>query len=158
MAAAAALATVPAGVASAVGGGGGGGGDKETVLEITTEATDRYGFPLTDVPVGHGFGIAGNSTSTATGGAYGTFGSACVVQRVEETYLVTNCVETFETPRGQITTQGIKNEPTDESPLEFKEAVTGGTGDFAHATGYACFEEQSDHSYRITFHLQLDNR
>lgn len=72
--------------------------------------------------------------------------------------ITTQCDETFATPRGQITTQGIKTEPAAGPPPDFTEAVTGGTGDFAHATGYVAFTERVGTNYRVTFHLKLADR
>ncbi|MGW8955791.1 dirigent protein [Streptomyces sp. NPDC055709] len=69
---------------------------------------------------------------------------------------MTQCFQTFYTPDGQITLHGSKRAPLG-SPAEFEEAVTGGTGEFRHARGYATYTltnpGETNPLYRVRIHL-----
>ncbi|MDI9883967.1 hypothetical protein QMZ92_06065 [Streptomyces sp. HNM0645] len=127
------------------------GGGK--VLDIVSQTTGAFGVPPAAV-AGTQFGFTGENYLYDTGKPFGTFGVQCLIMAVEAPDAVSQCIETFDTPRGQITVQGIKTDPDNEQPDEFTEAVTGGTGHYAHVTGYADFSRLDDSSYRVVFHLR----
>ncbi|WP_338677749.1 hypothetical protein V1460_35775 [Streptomyces sp. SCSIO 30461] len=123
------------------------------VLDIVSETTGTFGVPP-DAVAGTQFGFTGKNSLYGTGKPFGTFGVQCLIMAVETPDSVSQCIETFDTPRGQITVQGIKTDPENQQPDEFTEAVTGGTGLYAYVTGYADFSRLNDSSYRVVFHLR----
>jgi hypothetical protein len=86
--------------------------------------------------VGHDGGVC-TVTSTTTG-AQGEF----------------QCVVTLWLPEGQITTQALVV-MSEESPVTFDVAVTGGTGRYEEADGEAHVTEVSETVARLTIHLHL---
>ncbi|MFJ3236014.1 hypothetical protein [Streptomyces sp. NPDC086787] len=132
-------------------GHGGGGNDKEVVLKVTGTDTSSFGNDRDPVP-GTIFGFAGTNVLTETNAPFGTFGAVCTFVANTDTGETTQCQETLETPYGQITLQGIKTEPHG-TPGDFREAVTGGTGSFSRASGWAEFHNDTGSGIAITLHL-----
>ncbi|MGW1882548.1 hypothetical protein [Streptomyces sp. NPDC001970] len=83
------------------------------------------------------------------GVSYGTEGAVCT--RVAAG--TTHCTGTFSLPRGQVTWQHLHTVPTGAPPSDFEVAVTGGTGAYATARGYAHIASISASGGAFTLHL-----
>ncbi|MFQ3560409.1 hypothetical protein QZN11_26980 [Streptomyces gramineus] len=69
--------------------------------------------------------------------------------------LTEQCNQTFNTPQGQITTQGIKTRPAAGPAATFQEALTGGTGRYVGAGGYSSVAVTMPvGTARITLHIK----
>ncbi|QKV96329.1 hypothetical protein HUT19_35325 [Streptomyces sp. NA02950] len=110
------------------------GSDKQTI-RLSLENTSRFGNFGNQVP-GAEFGSTSNAFREPEHRAFGTFGIQCTVLRATRTEATTQCVGTFDTPHGQITTQGIKTRPAGAPPGDFDQAITGGTGRYRRAAGF----------------------
>ncbi|MEU9480507.1 hypothetical protein [Streptomyces sp. NPDC048191] len=122
------------------------------VLDLTTTITDRFGNAQ---HAGSRFGATGNTTKTRTGKPFGTFVFDCVVGgRNAAPGISVQCLQTLATPHGQITLQGTTQFTLEgTAPQSFQEAITGGTGVYKKARGYAQFTVVPERSARVVLHL-----
>ncbi|PRH80647.1 hypothetical protein C6N75_02925 [Streptomyces solincola] len=99
--------------------------------------------------MGSVYGASGKTTKTKTGAPFGTYGFVCTIVGRSSTSSTAQCNTTLATPPGQITLQSVRPLTT-----SFQEAITGGTGDYANARGYAHFTVNPDYrSARLRLHL-----
>ncbi|MEV6317807.1 hypothetical protein [Streptomyces sp. NPDC051776] len=112
---------------------------------------------------GDRFGFSGRQYEVRTGQDFGTYGGECTVLSVDRKHrnITHQCYVTSETPRGQITLQGIHTEPLEDGSADSEEptgrpsddAVTGGTRDFAHVSGFSRTVQVSPTTYDVTYYL-----
>ena len=81
----------------------------------------------------------------------GTSGGVCTATRVDGDDFETECIVTYDLPRGQISTQSLLDQD-DFDEGEFTAAITGGTGAYKDAAGEAHVELTDDGS-EVTFRL-----
>ncbi|MFD5428085.1 hypothetical protein [Streptomyces sp. NPDC127084] len=105
-----------------------------------SEAGDRFGFT--------------GSQYKKDGEPFGTYGGECTVLAVDDEDITHQCFVTSNTPRGQITIQGIHTEPVGEDAFPQDDAITGGTGAFAHASGFTRTDQVSPTTYITTYYLR----
>ncbi|MCX4515712.1 dirigent protein [Streptomyces sp. NBC_01619] len=155
------LTAASAGAAGGDGSKDGSGGGTEVVLDLETERGHRFEIPPPPPAAGTQVGGTHDVVRIVKGveEAFGWQGFHCWFLEVVPGpggQAVRQCNQTFYTPDGQITLQGITRAPLGP-PQEFEEAVTGGTGKFRHARGYATYTLTNpgdpDPLYRIRIHL-----
>ncbi|MFE3323527.1 hypothetical protein [Streptomyces sp. NPDC059176] len=83
------------------------------------------------------------------GADYGTEGAVCT-RVAPQTSL---CTGTFILPRGQLAWQHLHTTPVGAPPSDFDIAITGGTGAYAAAHGYAHVARTSEQGGALTLHL-----
>ncbi|MFE2853703.1 hypothetical protein ACFXJO_21560 [Streptomyces lavendulae] len=137
------------------------GGDAGVVLELETHPTHRFQNPPGTPTAGTLIGGTGTLTRFVGGEeqSYGFDRWQCLFLEVspDGSRSVLECTATFDTPDGEITLQGVWTErggPT----LRNEDAVTGGTGKYRRANGYAEYtrlnpEDPANPRYRVRVHL-----
>ncbi|MEU9481927.1 hypothetical protein [Streptomyces sp. NPDC048191] len=128
------------------------GNGSRQILDLTTTNTQNFGPPQGP---GSRFGGTGNTTKTRTGKPFGTFVFDCVVGgRNAAPGISVQCLQSLATPHGQITLQGTMQITLQGRPTSsFQEAITGGTGAYKKARGYAQFTVVPERSARVVLHL-----
>jgi hypothetical protein len=124
-------------------------GQHTEVMRLTTKST---GVTMVD----HGTpgpGIGDQIILTANlfryGLRYGSEGAVCTRVAAQTTH----CTGTFSLPLGQVTWQHLRTSPPGTPPSDFHVAVTGGTGAYATARGYAHIARISESGGSFTLHL-----
>lgn len=137
------------------------GRDKEVVLELETHPTSHFQNPVGTSKAGTTIGGTGGLTRFDRGdeSAYGFDRWQCLYLEVTpgNERRVMQCQSTFETPDGEITFQGAWTE-LGGPPRTSEDAITGGTGKYRNATGYAVYEllnpgDPANARYHVTMHL-----
>ncbi|MER6076575.1 hypothetical protein ABT187_49595 [Streptomyces sp. NPDC001817] len=118
----------------------------EKVLDLTTTLAQMFGNSRG--PVGSVFGGSGTTTKTGTKEPFGTLGFVCTIVAKTSAGSTQLCNTGFDTPHGQITLEGIS-----PLPSPFQQAITGGTGKFVTARGYAQFTVVPGTSAHSVLHL-----
>ncbi|RSS64727.1 hypothetical protein [Streptomyces sp. WAC06614] len=159
--AAALLTTALTGVAAAGADPDHGHGRGERVLELETHPTSHFQTPPGTSRAGTLIGGVGGLTRFVDGGEedYGFDRWQCLYLEVtaDNARRVMQCDATLDTPDGEITLQGAWTE-LGGPPPESRDAVTGGTGAYEGATGYAVYtllnpEDPANARYHISVHL-----
>lgn len=115
--------------------------------------TGGFGNPTDQTP-GSVFGSTANVFAEPGHRAFGTFGIRCTDLYTTATDATTECVAVFDTPHGQITTEGIKTKPVNMAPGRFEQAITGGTGDFQGAAGEVHFDVTGQGTTTAVIHFR----
>lgn len=135
-------------------------GDHGDVLVLETGPSSQFQNPAG--PVKAGTLVGGTGKLTRIDGDheedYGSDRWHCLYLEVapNNARTVMQCNATFETPEGEIALQGAYTEHG--RPLRtFEDAVTGGTGKYKNATGYAKYElldpQDPNAGYHVTLYL-----
>jgi hypothetical protein len=82
----------------------------------------------------------------------GTSDLECTIVRADLPKFAAQCLTTTTLPAGQITAQGIVTSDQLEK-VPFQQAITGGTGRYAGATGQLTVDEAGDKPAKLTFEL-----
>ncbi len=87
---------------------------------------------------------------------FGTDGVTCTIEKASPGSLTCNWIMTLALPGGQITLQGIADGPAGPptEPLTFELAVTGGTGRYRNARGFAAVVDNPGGVEHIELHLK----
>jgi hypothetical protein len=128
-----------------------------TGMSFTTETSQ---FAAIDIgapgpALGQGDQIVSADTVLEQGTVVGTDEVVCTVVKATPESLTCQWVMTLDLPDGQLTLQGMADGPTGQptEPLAFSLAVTGGTGEFRGASGYADIVDNPGGTEQITVRL-----
>ncbi|MCX4784218.1 allene oxide cyclase barrel-like domain-containing protein [Streptomyces sp. NBC_01264] len=143
-----------------------GRGEQEVVLELETHPTSHFQSPPGASKAGTLIGGVGGLTRFVGDREvdYGSDRWQCLYLEVapDASRRVTQCNSTLDTPDGEITLQGAWTE-LQGPPEASEDAVTGGTGKYRNASGYAVYtllnpEDPANSRYHISVHLSPARR
>ncbi len=129
-----------------------------TVLYLTSETEQ---FAVIDVgnpgpALGLGDQLVSSDRITSFGKPVGRGGTVATVVGTRPTALTTQVVTTLDLHNGQIVLHGIGDGPTGPptEPIKFTLAITGGTGSYKNASGFADIIDRPGGTETITIRLR----
>lgn len=124
-------------------------GERTKVIRLTSTGTGTTMIDNGAPGVGIGDQIIITANLFRNGAGYGTEAAVCTRVAAQTTL----CTGTFSLPRGQVSWQHHHTNPVGSPPSDFDIAVTGGTGAYATARGYAHIARTAESGGALTLYL-----